>query len=698
MMESKNEYRKDIDGLRGASVAAIVLFHLSRRLAPGGFVGVDVFFVISGFLVGRQVVADQDAGSFSYENFYTRRIKRILPAVMVMLFLNLVASFFVYGGFAAEFKSLASATLAAVLSSSNLYQCFVEDHGYFAMETELKPLTHLWSLGVEEQFYVVWPLMLGMVVKSRRVFYLFVVVCASFVCSQVMLSWSIEMAYYLLPSRMGELAIGSLAAVVESRARSLRFLWRNVLGLLGGLLLVTSLLFMNESTRFPGFNSLFPTVGAALVIIFSGTWISKLFSFDPLVSLGLASYSIYLYHWPLMAHLRFLSVGFDGINLFTILALLAIPSVASYMYIENGFRFVKWRSRNVFLLLFIVPSAFLICACGAVILAPKVSSRLLVQNNLSSEWDSADIFTPEEREDVTWYWSQALKRPRTTLDQSEVFGHLNASTSALLVGDSHALQFTPVLEEFVKSNQRLKFTIKVTMGCPPLFFSMWYMKKHHHEGCWSFMQTKPDFIRQNNISHVVLSSSWVATNETEFARAVLENIDAYKALKVKVLLIGVGPWFPTLRRQCPLNFPVAVDPTLANCVVNLTISQHHLRPINNILQREADGKSIYYWSLSRFLCPFGVCSPYYKGKLLFWERSHYNEIMSRVVARDIIKAYGIPRAIAAFAGENRCDDGKASYLSQNSDVAKAGIDAWTHFKEHGRKEGRLWSGKFCESL
>jgi peptidoglycan/LPS O-acetylase OafA/YrhL len=155
-------YRSDIDGLRGVAVSLIVLFHLSKRLVPGGFVGVDVFFVISGYLVGRHLFSEIDGDGLKFGEFYARRVKRLFPALFVLLLGNLGVGYIVYHGnlgyVSGEMRALVQATLFAAGSLSNIYSAYFESHGYFDAATELKPLTHLWSLGVEEQFYIVWPL------------------------------------------------------------------------------------------------------------------------------------------------------------------------------------------------------------------------------------------------------------------------------------------------------------------------------------------------------------------------------------------------------------------------------------------------------------------------------------------------------------------------------------------------------------
>ena len=425
-------HRKDIDGLRGLSVTVIVLFHLCHWLVPGGFVGVDVFFVISGYLVGRQVLADLDSKGFSYELFYVRRVRRILPAVMIMLFAVLVAGFFVYGDVTSEYKSLAHATLAAVASGSNIYQCFFQEQGYFAVESDKKPLTHLWSLGVEEQFYLVWPVLLSFVPSRHRIVFISCVVVGSVGTGQALLAFSLnDSAYYLLPSRMGEMALGTLAILIQQPVIEFTSnAARSILSIFAAVSILLSLGMMSSSTPFPGVAALPSTLGVCILLMFSDTFVSSFLSWEPIGHIGSASYSIYLYHWPIMSFLRVVGIPFDEklAEAIAVLAITMLLGYVSYAFVETPFRHVKWKSRSIFLAFFVIPAIVLGALCGAILLSESVAPP---QKMATARGNSKAFFTDLDRQNPKFYWKKEKKGPPPV-------GDVTSKKKILVIGDSHS--------------------------------------------------------------------------------------------------------------------------------------------------------------------------------------------------------------------------------------------------------------------
>jgi len=290
-------YRPDIDGLRAISVLAVIAFHLNGAV-PGGYVGVDVFFVISGFLIGGIVFREIGSGTFAFADFYKRRVRRIAPALVVVLLGSYAASLVLMRP--AETMALAKSLLAALFSVANIY--FYGTSGYFGPRALDLPLLHLWSLGIEEQFYLVFPVMAFVLFRYfPRVMVpaLVVLGLVSLLWSQRQLSLHPEASFYLLQSRAFELTIGVLLARLAWKpglraAQSLAFV--------GAALLLAALLFYSERTRFPGWAALVPCFGTALIIWSgqTGTVLSRILSIPPLVYVGKISYPLYLVHWPLI--------------------------------------------------------------------------------------------------------------------------------------------------------------------------------------------------------------------------------------------------------------------------------------------------------------------------------------------------------------------------------------------------------------
>ncbi|MFG1393934.1 acyltransferase family protein [Xanthobacter agilis] len=296
-------YRPDIDGLRAVAVGSVVLFHGGFSLFGGGFVGVDVFFVISGFLITSIIADDLERGRFSLVDFYDRRIRRILPALFLVLFTTVAIGAFIL--LPTQMENLAGSLIPATLFYANIH--FMGLESYFAPAAEELPLLHLWSLAVEEQFYIVFPLLLFVLMRvgGRRlaVIGLFAVALVSLVIAQVELQEAPRRAFFLLSSRAWELLVGALIALAPLPKVPPKV--AAGLGALGlGALLIPVFLY-NRNTSFPGVAALPPVLGAAL-LIYSGRHAARgpaarLLALPGLVYVGRISYSLYLWHWPLLA-------------------------------------------------------------------------------------------------------------------------------------------------------------------------------------------------------------------------------------------------------------------------------------------------------------------------------------------------------------------------------------------------------------
>lgn len=329
-------YRSDIDGLRAISVLAVLAFHLNG-LVPGGYVGVDVFFVISGFLIGGIVFHEVDSGTFSFANFYKRRVRRIAPALVLTLLGSYAAALVLMRP--AETIAFAKSSLAALFSFANVY--FYATSGYFEPRAIDLPLLHLWSLGIEEQFYFVFPLIA--VLLSRyfpRVLLPALVMLGllSLLWSQRQLSLHPEASFYLLQSRAFELTIGVLLA---------RLNWKpglpaaQLLSVVGAALLMVGLFLYGDRTRFPGLAALVPCLGAALIIWSgqAGTVLSRILGIPPLVYVGKISYPLYLAHWPLIVFGKIAMPDASELqfSLFVIAASF-VAAVATYHAVEKPIR------------------------------------------------------------------------------------------------------------------------------------------------------------------------------------------------------------------------------------------------------------------------------------------------------------------------------------------------------------------------
>ena len=345
------KYRPEIDGLRAVAVIPVILFHAGIETFSGGFVGVDVFFVISGYLITTIILSEIEQGTFSIVNFYERRARRILPALFLVMLVSLPFAWFLL--IPTDLKDFSQSLVAVSIFSSNIL--FWSESGYWDTASELKPLLHTWSLAVEEQFYVLFPLFLILMWHYRKRWILgsfMLLAGVSLATAQWGAYHKPSATFYLLPTRGWELAIGAgIAFYFLYGKQTIRTLFSHKLvdemfGLLGFLMIGYSIFVFNEKTPFPSFFTLLPTIGAGLIILFSSseTMIGRLLSTKLLVVIGLISYSAYLWHQPLLAYSRQLS--FTDLSKFTLILVALFSIIIAYL----GWRFVEkpFRNKDVF--------------------------------------------------------------------------------------------------------------------------------------------------------------------------------------------------------------------------------------------------------------------------------------------------------------------------------------------------------------
>ncbi|MDP4546879.1 acyltransferase family protein [Marinobacter sp. MDS2] len=428
------KYRADIDGLRAFAVLPVILFHAGASWLPGGFVGVDIFFVISGYLISSIILREVQAGRFSFKRFYERRVRRIIPALLVMLLVTVPV--FQVISLPDQAVSVSESGIAALLSLSNFY--FWSESGYFSPTTEFMPLLHTWSLAVEEQFYFVFPIILIAVCKLRVSIKGFLVVgtIAAFAASLWLSVNKPSVAYYLLPARAWELAIGAvLATSAIPRAKS-QFL-RESLPILGIGLILLSVFYIHSDMIFPGWVALIPCLGAALVIHSDGTaWIArKVLMYKPVVLIGLLSYSLYLWHWPVLATLR---VSTANVHLQFELAVAAI--LTTFVLAWLSWRFVEqpFRKRDL------MPAkvSFITLAGGSVAMA-ALALVSIAYAGFPARLDESSRVALAAAEDVDPFRTRCSgfdNRDRCR------FGNPDAAVTYAIIGDSHAAALRPAVE------------------------------------------------------------------------------------------------------------------------------------------------------------------------------------------------------------------------------------------------------------
>jgi len=467
------QYRAEIDGLRALAVVPVILFHAGFDGFAGGYVGVDVFFVISGYLITSIILADLENESFSLREFYERRARRILPALFVVCLLCMPFAWFLL--LPADLNSFAKSLLAVATFTSNFY--FWLGDGYFSPATDSLPLIHTWSLAVEEQFYILFPLLLMALWRTRAgiaVWVLAAVFVLSLILSQQSAAYAPAAAFYLLPTRVWELLLGSFAAFyLRGKAGQPSLPMSNGFSIAGVLLIVYAVLTFDEETRFPGFAALLPTVGTFLIIVFAtkATLINTLLSLQPLVGVGLISYSAYLWHQVLFAFLRQPLAGTPN-DLKFVLAIFASLGLAflTWKFVELPMR-NRSRVKSPFVVQALMPAWMLLvfCALLATTYADSIEERWLSRKGQS------ELLALLQQSPVDWQVDEQgqqdfsacrfnADRLSAELEQRLRDCHDRFGPGVAILGDSHARDLYGV----VASRFPTEFLIGLTQGgCRP---------------------------------------------------------------------------------------------------------------------------------------------------------------------------------------------------------------------------------------
>jgi peptidoglycan/LPS O-acetylase OafA/YrhL len=491
-----NHYRADIDGLRAVAVLAVVLFHFGVRPFAGGYVGVDVFFVISGYLITKTISEDVDAGIFSFRKFYMARIRRIVPALITV-----VLASFVIGALSmapAAFQELSDSALAAIASVSNLYFWF--SSGYFDTASISKPLLHTWSLGVEEQFYFIWPVLLVAAVRLSRQWRaacVAVFALCSLIASQMWLSVDPSGAYYLLPFRAFELAAGGFL-IFFPPSRVVRFESVRGFGLVSGVgcILAPSLLFTLE-TPFPGLAACLPVFGAMLAISFGQDSFGSPMLTNPVsVWIGKISYSIYLTHWPLLVFAKYVLMrDLSGVEVLACLVATVVISKLLYTFVEQPFRRKSLGT-------FAMPSrqVLLLASLGVVAVSVPASSasfnggwkwRLHKYQRLAFR----GIDNPKKFHKV-FYGGIACTIPRCEARARK--GH-----RVYVIGDSHA---RALYAGFIKAFPGIDFVFYGPDACP--FYSRKFTSRDVFSAACNRAKTKAFREIQQHPAPIILTQHW----------------------------------------------------------------------------------------------------------------------------------------------------------------------------------------------
>ncbi|MFL2436857.1 MAG: acyltransferase family protein [Verrucomicrobiales bacterium] len=547
-------YRPDIDGLRALAVIGVILFHADLGLT-GGFVGVDVFFVISGFLITSLILKDLKSNQFSLLGFWERRARRIFPALYVVTIITICLSYLFL--LPKDFEILGGSVIGLSFFSSNIF-FWKNTNSYFSGSAEEMPLLHTWSLSLEEQFYIIVPIIFLLFFKWRQFDKLFWVLSVgtllSLLISIVGTIHYESASFYLLPTRAWELGAGSIIATSRP-IKSYRL--RTIFSVLGILSILFSFIFYDRSSSFPGLSAVPPVLGAAL-IIWSGVGfreisrlpiVLKVLSIRPLVFIGLLSYSLYLWHWPLLALNEYMVIGRDSILIkFAIVLLSFLLSIISWKYIEQPIRKKKVACSRFSILSLSAVGLFSLVGCSAFILmnggfASRVSKEI-------SDTDNRGL-----SEDTFFDYDLAAKEfPENKI----VLGHKGHEPSFFLWGDSHAMAIARALDLAGKEFSIGGLSVVKTSTLPILDWQTSESSQIlYNEQILKYLTAEE---QRKTIKHVVLAGRWWLAfnqslkNKTNIEESLIRTITKIQSLGYSVsIFLQVPQW--TDHWHTPSSFP-----------------------------------------------------------------------------------------------------------------------------------------------
>ena len=519
------KYRAEIDGLRALAVIPVILFHAGFELFSGGFVGVDIFFVISGYLITTILIEDIENKRFSIVNFYERRARRILPALFVVALTALIFALLFFSEI--RIQAFAKSLITTIFFTSNFY--FWKSTDYFALSAEYEPLLHTWSLAIEEQYYLLFPIFLGLVWRfgKYRVFWMIVVFAA---LSLALSEWGWRNKavanFYLAPTRAWELFAGSIAAfIVQKRGVQAN----NALALLGLVAIMFAIFIYNDSTPFPSVYALMPVIGTVLLVLFADkeTLVAKLLSTKPLVGIGLISYSAYLWHQPLLAFYKFNKFStFSSVNTVEIsllIVVLVIMAFLTWKYVEKPFRdrdSLLWTQKNIFR--FSVFGFVMFTLASLVLVLHPMSFQETLLNEPEHRYP-IKILKNKEAFDLI-----GLEK-HSKFNETTIFQPLDGlqSCRVLILGDSHAGHLKG-FAEVITAKLFCQVDMMISSDCPPLFgyFRTYSSDPPRQLACTTQTGIWANFVKQHGDSYdvIVLASRWnVLVGDKKYDRIIVDQ-------------------------------------------------------------------------------------------------------------------------------------------------------------------------------
>lgn len=621
---SQRFYRPDIDGMRALAVIAVLIYHIDNSWLPGGFIGVDVFFVISGFLITGIIKRQIEQGKFSFKNFYIGRFWRLYPALLIVIAATFVAAYYLLPP--TEMQRYGGSLISSVFSYSNLF--FWAEDGYFDAAAASKPLLHTWSLSVEWQFYLFWPLAIYLTLKLRKTAGVVTIIALSLL-SLATAQWFIgngqaHTAFFWMPTRICEFGLGALLAWTKIEAKDKSIPAEGAV-LLGLVLIIAPLWIITTTSPFPGVMAMVPAIGAALIIYAGrGSAIASILRFKPVVFIGLLSYSIYLVHWPII-------VFFSYYNVLPVTAeqkiwLLAASVIAGFILhycIEaplrapTGVRSSKGKSA-------FVTASLTVLVVGTVTPAYNAWQSDGWSWRLPDELkDSYEKVIAQRAE----YWESARNKGVFTLDSKD---------RVFVVGNSHAVDIFYALKESGDLDVLLSQNTSYT--CFALGF------KNKENNVFDCSANFENILQSENLTTadtVVISEFWqLFINYDDYIKKLKDSIDKIKIANPKAKIIIIGPR-AAYKDSVPSKILshgrlLGADQYLKQFYL---YSEEKIKTFDRLLSEFSRANDYNYISTYYLMCTDDVCRVLTDdNEIIYWDENHWTEAGSKYFYTKMVEA------------------------------------------------------------
>ncbi len=676
--------RPDIFGLRGLALLAVIIFHINKNLIPGFIIGVDMFFVMSGFLITQQILKAIERDKFSLREFYARRVKRLALPLLLMIAVVLLAAAILM--IARDFNAAANSALFSLLSLANVYFWLFQNGGYFGIESQSLPFLHLWSLGVIEQFYIFWPILLLFTYRKVRTQTFFILTAfgafASFSFGEVWFYQDAAFAYYMLPARMGEFLMGGLVAILVVREVHLGVPKKLItpIAAIGLLLLLVSFFYLNETQAIPGIRAMIPTLGVALLIFagYSGrNVISRLFEFKPLAWLGLVSYSAYLWHWPLLAILNYEHIPINWLTGSLVLGVTVFLAFVSYTLVEVPGQLWDASVSRIVMFQYIVPASLIAVLTvlaqfylGSNLQASELNrvnstqadrarqaatsaARPLVDATKSpqslqtmAELDTGLTGLPRAAFEFDYVCQREQLALSDTQDKRCVLGGGDLTAPRVLLwGDSNAAHYVGVVGAIAKQ-AGFSFRNVAIDACPPIFDDPApFVLARRLADCRASKDAVAAALNRAEV--VIIGAGWTsyAARSNKIFAATFATIQSLTAQGKLVIIMGKSPVMMSFDAHCKDKAAkLGIEQT---CQSKDELMEEVKRANAELKAFAARTPNVDYFDVTPYLCRDTTCSATdVKGNAIYYDAGHISMPGSWKIGESILRQSGVPSAFA----------------------------------------------------